>query len=439
LKRSSKREYHSRGSIWRLGVQLLLYRYRQLLSTKAARFRCLLSVSGQKHLWPPAFSFFQVEEGVNLVNGKYSKTMIVKAILGISWVIGGLGCVICLTGCDQQKVQVYQVPKEKTPAPVASAASPTMPALAPDAMTPPPGASGIKWKVPAGWEQLPPGQLRVGNFLIKSPQGEQAQMTIIPLAGPAGGKLENVNRWRGQVGLGPIAEEQLAALAEKVEVAGQPSEMFDMSGTLPGKTLKARIVAALLQRGDMTWFFKMTGDDALVAASKPAFVEFVKGVTFGEPSEPAALSDAAPALPPALPTPESTAAPAQNWTVPADWKTTAPGPMQLAKFSAGGKAEVTVASLPGEAGGPLANVNRWRGQIGLAPVTEEGLTPLTSPLALGTMKATLVDLVNPEIKKAMLAAIVPRDGQTWFFKMTGDPAAVAAQKQVFTQFLQSWK
>ena len=367
--------------------------------------------------------------------------MIVKAISNMfwGWVLGGVGCAFWLTGCGQEKTEVYQVPKEKPP--VASAV-PAMPALPGGLMAPPPGASGVKWKLPAGWEELPPGQMRVGNFLIKSPQGEQAQMTIIPLAGAAGGNLENVNRWRGQVGLAPITQEQLATTGEKVVVAGQPSEMFDMSGTPPGKTVKARILAALLQRGEMTWFFKMTGEDALVEASKPAFVEFIKGVSFTEPSEMAVTPDAAP-LPASLPAPEAAAASAQNWAVPADWKSTAPGPMQLAKFMAsdpaGGKAEVTVSSLPGEAGGALANVNRWRGQIGLGPVAEDGLAALTSPLALGTMKATVVDLINPDAKKAMRAAIIPRDGQTWFFKMAGDSAVVAAQKQAFTQFLQSWK
>jgi hypothetical protein len=33
-----------------------------------------------------------------------------------------------------------------------------------------------------------------------------------------------------------------------------------------------------------------------------------------------------------------------------------------------GKAEVTVSAFPGDTGGLLANLNRWRGQIGLEPV-----------------------------------------------------------------------
>ena len=34
------------------------------------------------------------------------------------------------------------------------------------------------------------------------------------------------------------------------------------------------------RRDDVAWFFKMTGDDALVAEQKPAFVEFLKSVSF---------------------------------------------------------------------------------------------------------------------------------------------------------------
>ena len=44
----------------------------------------------------------------------------------------------------------------------------------------------------------------------------------------------------------------------------------------------------------MAWFFKMTGDDALVAEQKPAFIEFLKSVSF-----PAAGAQAQ--LPPAHP------------------------------------------------------------------------------------------------------------------------------------------
>jgi hypothetical protein len=116
--------------------------------------------------------------------------------------------------------------------------------------------------------------------------------------------------------------------------------------------------------------------------------------------------------------------------------------MQLAKFlaaGADGHAEVTVVTLPGTGGGPLPNVNRWRGQIGLPPVTEAELAGLLTPLAGADAGSFLVDVANPEKKNRLVAAVVGHGGGTWFYKLTGDEAAVGGAKAAFVQFVQSVK
>ena len=45
-------------------------------------------------------------------------------------------------------------------------------------------------------------------------------MSVIPLPGLAGSDLDNVNRWRGQVGLSAVSEAELAKLVQPVEIAG---------------------------------------------------------------------------------------------------------------------------------------------------------------------------------------------------------------------------
>ena len=49
--------------------------------------------------------------------------------------------------------------------------------------------------------------------------------------------------------------------------------------------------------------------------------------------------------------------------------------------------------------------------------------------------AVLVDLSNND--KRMLAAIVPRDGIWWFYKMTGGAPAVANAREAFIGFVSS--
>ena len=111
------------------------------------------------------------------------------------------------------------------------------------------------------------------------------------------------------------------------------------------------------------------------------------------------------------------------FSVPASWKEQPPGSMQLAKYVPTGaedQAEITVAVLPGDGGGTIANVNRWRRQLGLAPSAKRELRAALQPLSVNGAEAYLVDLANPETQKRMLAAGVVRGEQSWFYKLTGE-------------------
>jgi hypothetical protein len=229
-----------------------------------------------------------------------------------------------------------------------------------------------------------------------------------------------------------------------VEIGSDPGQLYEYAGRSAEDDKPRRILAAVLPLPGLAWFFKMTGDDALVAEQKTAFVAFLKSVKReGDPASAAADPHAGLAMPlmstqPALAKPES-AKPA--WTLPAGWKEEKPGNMQFARFSApnadGTKAEVTVAVLGGTGGGALANVNRWRGQIGLAPIDEAGLAKLTTPIETGAGAATAVDLVADSKEKRTVAVWLARDGQTWFYRLTGSDAAVTPQKDAFVKFVQS--
>lgn len=300
-----------------------------------------------------------------------------------------------------------------------------------------------RWRLPASWQEQPAAAMRVGSFAVAGGAGERAEVSIIPLAGTGGGDFENANRWRGQVGLAPLEHDPMDKLAEAVAIAGSPTRLFDFVGTAPGAGKPTRLLAAILHRGDTAWFFKMTGDDQLVAAQKPAFVAFLKDITFEVVAAPAGspVAAAAAAFPGPVMSPATSAA-RPSWTVPSGWQETTPGPMQLAKFlaaGADGHAEVTVVTLPGTGGGPLPNVNRWRGQIGLPPVTEAELAKLLMPLPGADAGSFLVDVANSEKKNRLVAAVVGRGSGTWFYKLTGDEAAVGRAKEAFVQFVQSVK
>ena len=358
-----------------------------------------------------------------------------------------LAASVAWVGCDRDGARTYRAPKENA-APAASAAAMPpaggpVPAIGtvPEVLAP-----RVTWKLPAGWQELPPSQMRVGHFMIRGENGQQAVATIIPLGGTGGGNLSNVNRWRSQVSLAAITDEEANKLAEPVEIAGAKGALYDFLGQLPEDQKKARLMSAVLYRDGTAWFFKMVGDDALVVAQKPAFVSFLKTIEFGAaPAEGASIPPMAqaPAVVPAAPAAPAAAVAGSahpGWTVPSAWKEVAAGPMQVAKFSAAeGKADVTVAVLAGEAGGKPANINRWRGQLGLPPLDEAALEKSLEPLVVAGATTYLVDFKNDSTGRRMAAAGVTVGGQTWFYKLTGDNAAVTAQKEAFLKFIRDMK
>lgn len=134
---------------------------------------------------------------------------------------------------------------------------------------------------------------------------------------------------------------------------------------------------------------------------------------------------------------EAPASTALRWKDPAGWTREAGSGMRVASYRLPGGVEVTVISLSGTAGGDLANVNRWRGQMGQAdiPSLQGAATSHKTPLG----SAVVVDFegAGPHAGKRMVAAALMDGGTSWFFKMTGPVAAVGQAKPGLLQILGS--
>jgi hypothetical protein len=175
------------------------------------------------------------------------------------WLIN-LAC-FSLAACQKDRIQTYSVPKE-----IPSAA------MAPGT----PSSREITWKTPEGWKEQAPSSMRVGSFLIKAADGQQADVSVIPLDGEAGGNLFNINRWRGQISLGPLSEADLPNQIQTITPAGRKMVLVNFVNK------DKRLIAAIYKRGARTWFFKMSGPDALVRSAKPSFERFLASVKFHE-------------------------------------------------------------------------------------------------------------------------------------------------------------
>jgi hypothetical protein len=281
-----------------------------------------------------------------------------------------------------------------------------------------------EWTLPSGWRELGPGSMNVANFAVAGAAGQEAEVAITPLARMAGRESMVLNLVREQAGQAPLTDEEARKQLQSVEVGGQPGSLFEFSGPDPSRI---QVVLAMAHRSDATWFFKLKGDATLVGAQKPVFLEFLRTIRLKE----APASESSYASP--------GASTKFNWQVPTRWKALPAGNMQIARFAVPehgrAKAEVFVSVFETDTGGTLANVNRWRRELGLREVDDAGLPQLVSPLDPADPQTKLVDFTNNN--RRLVAAVVPRDGMYWFYKLHGDLDAVSPERDAFVTFVKS--
>jgi hypothetical protein len=367
---------------------------------------------------------------------------------------------LILAGCKDTRITAYRVPKEPRFVPPADLVKPA-----------------IHWQTPQGWQEQPGDGVRQGSFLITGTGGAKADVSVITFPGDVGGDLANVNRWRGQIQLPPVSEAELPGAL--IRLAGPAGEflLVDLLSETPVLEggHKARVLGAILKQPAQTWFFKLSGEAGLVASQKNAFVDFLKSVEFSPeaaaspvavPGRAANTNDLPPdarVMPATAPLAEgplpaghpamdatppspgmaSTAVPTATgqalvWTAPASWTPKPGSAMRKGSYAISGPegaGDLSITAFPGDVGGNLANVNRWRGQLQLPPVTD--LTDAVQPLAANGLNLLVFDAANSGSR--ILGAIVPRTGETWFFKLTGPDALVAREKPAFLDFLRTVK
>ena len=173
---------------------------------------------------------------------------------------------VLVAACDRDRIETRRVAKESPPAM--------------EGLTPPISRqAGLKWKIPSGWKELPGNAMRVATFELPTGAGK-AEATVVALPGDVGGALANVNRWRGQIALPAITEDQLAGAQTTVRCAAGDVFVYDFTS---GGAKKTRLIAGMIQASGTMWFFKLMGDDTAVTAAKPAFVKLLEGLKADAP------------------------------------------------------------------------------------------------------------------------------------------------------------
>lgn len=152
---------------------------------------------------------------------------------------------------------------------------------------------------------------------------------------------------------------------------------------------------------------------------------------------------ARPAVAPGMPGGTSNAPAAASgvrWGSPEQWQELPASGMRLGSFqveSDAGTGDVSVIVLAGDGGGLVSNINRWRGQIGLAPATEEEIRAGIEEIEIQGGTVLFVELRGPDGGDGILGGLLDWEGQTWFFKMTAPDAMITENHDIFRAWLQT--
>ena len=303
-------------------------------------------------------------------------------------------------------------------------------------------ADGFVYELPAGWRELEPARFRDLNLAVAD---AQCYMTL--LGGAGGGvafELDNVNRWRGQLGLSPIDLEAYESLPDE-DFLGFDAKRIDLSGRFAGgmgsePIENARLVGVIKAFPKATLTLKFIGPSETVTRELERFDAFLDSLRFRQEAPSGPDSGAAPS--------GGGATGELTWDVPDGWTIgLSTSSMRTVTVHPGGDESIDcyITILGGAAGGLVDNINRWAGQMGHPPFSPQEITAMPKIDVLGA-PASLVELTGkfgggmgaqPIDDAAMLGVVVPFAGRTVFVKMVGPRAETLAAKDGFVAFCKS--
>ena len=263
------------------------------------------------------------------------------------------------------------------------------------------------WKLPEGWVQQPGNENRFAT--LKIPGDVPLELTVTTLPKGEGDDMEyllaNVNRWRGQLSLPSLVLRDMARELKQIKIEGATAYVVDFSGKLGA--------------GGM---------------GRPPF-------TGGGP-----VIGPTPSEEPAKPGDLPVGSRGFNSITPPGWLAGKPSSMRRASFLVeDGKqsVDISVTELPAVANNLLDNVNRWRGQVGLRPVTAAELKETSKKIEFGQFggeRGDYVELVGPpepKPQKTLLGVIAFVGEKAWFVKLYGDAELAEREKANFEAFVRS--
>lgn len=126
-------------------------------------------------------------------------------------------------------------------------------------------AAGLVAHVPGDWMRVTPKPPRALDLRIDA----EVECSITVLAGAAGGARANIDRWRTQLGLGPLDDAQYLGL-ETVPMLGGQAFLVEASAGDKG------VLGVVSSGADRSVFVKLTGPVGQIPRHRAAFLELCR-------------------------------------------------------------------------------------------------------------------------------------------------------------------
>lgn len=263
------------------------------------------------------------------------------------------------------------------------------------------------WTMPDRWELVSGGSVRFATIYV--PSGDKAlELSVSSLPLPAEDRdsmvLWNINRWRGQMGLESITSDNREETTETITANGKDITVVNLVGRYNEKGMKAGGAGGFGMGGFQ--HPPIGAENAAGTQGKTGFDETLLAVE-----------------------------------APEGWQPTALTLFRKAAYEvkdendAAKSVEITITT--GAGGSDLANVNRWRGQVGLPPIAASELDDAFQTFDVGGHQGRFLELVGPENaspRKAMYLIMVEANQRMWFIKLIGDAQLAEREKPRFEAF-----
>ena len=251
-----------------------------------------------------------------------------------------------------------------------------------------------EWTLPEGWsEETPSNAVRYKT--IKIPGDDELEIAVtqigtkIPMA--SDDVRMQANLLREQVGLEATeASDDEASPGDELIVGSQAGTLFDFTG-------------------ETTRY----GETRLLAAMVPLSIEPSAGTVTSRGEVPF------------------------TYEAPDEWEEAPQTQFSIVSMTAGSGEASASMTVTRALGGPLDNVNRWRGQAGLEPIEQAQLVDVLEPVEVEGITMLYTEAVGES--RGILGAMVPFEAGTYFVKLDGPPEVVNDERERFREFLESFR